>query len=88
MTVQIVDHQECADSYQQFADVTERMVCAAVDGGGKDACQGDSGGPLTAGDGTLVGIVSWGLGCGQDGYPGVYTDVSNLREWIRDNTGL
>jgi trypsin len=49
--------------------------------------KGDSGGPLTK-DGQLVGIVSWGLGCGEVGYPGVYTNVASVREWIRDQTGI
>ena len=63
------------------------MICAAVDGGGKDACEGDTGGPLVV-NGILVGIVSWGIGCGQPGFPGVYTDVAALRSFVTDQTGV
>jgi secreted trypsin-like serine protease len=57
----------------------------------KDACTGDSGGPLFTWINKkkyLIGIVSWGYGCGLDLYPGVYTKVNNYRRWIKQNTGV
>ena len=56
----------------------------------RDACQGDSGGPLVfkrgpSGEGLfeLVGIVSWGNGCGTR--PGVYNRVTHMLSWIAEN---
>jgi len=85
VTVSIVPRQTCEDNYGPDA-ITARMICAADLG--KDSCQGDSGGPLVYSDaeatklGSLVGIVSWGYGCAEPEYPGVYTSVPDLYKWI------
>jgi secreted trypsin-like serine protease len=48
-----------------------------------DACYGDSGGPLYNSETLqLLGIISWGKGCGFKGWPGVYTNVTYFYDWI------
>ncbi len=85
--VPIVTHEELEAAY---GDVPESQIGAGYLGeGGKDACQGDSGGPLTvrSDDGDeelLAGIVSWGRGCAQADYPGVYEGVEDHYDWIRE----
>ncbi|MFC9733509.1 serine protease [Streptomyces roseolus] len=77
--VQVLPDGACEQAYPGgFGGVSyrkESMLCAGDPQGGRDACQGDSGGPLVA-RGVLVGLVSWGSGCGQAENPGVYTRVS------------
>lgn len=81
----IVGNAKCNASY--YGRIKEGMVCAVLVPGGKDACTGDSGGPLTL-DGLLTGVVSWGWGCAQKGYPGVYTRVSHYVNWISETISL
>ncbi len=72
------------DAYN--GEVTHNMLCAGKVKGGGDACKGDSGGPATAVSGgtrRLIGIVSWGKGCGRPKRYGVYTAVGKFEAWIR-----
>lgn len=87
--VRVLADALCERAYPGSADGTfdaATMLCAGVTGGGKDACQGDSGGPLIA-HGRLVGLVSWGTGCGEAARPGVYTRVAGVLPLIRAHGG-
>ncbi|XP_066929537.1 trypsin delta-like [Clytia hemisphaerica] len=85
--VNIVSRERCQASFED-AIITQNMMCAAASG--TDACQGDSGGPMVLNQRDangidqfyLAGIISWGRGCARPDFPGVYTNVANLRGWI------
>lgn len=80
----------CVDRYEEEGEPIfgATQVCAGRDAGRVDACYGDSGGPLVApvGDGwRLVGVVSWGAGCGRPRRPTVYTEVAAFAGWLADH---
>ncbi|XP_033151476.1 phenoloxidase-activating factor 2 [Drosophila mauritiana] len=68
----------------------ENIICA----GGemrRDACTGDGGSALFCSIGgensgvyEQAGIVSWGIGCGQQSIPATYTEVSKFTNWIAE----
>merc|ERR1712071_154297 len=84
--VDIIPNDICNTAYEDSDGVTENMICAAREG--KDSCRGDSGGPLiikgasSYEEDIQVGIVSWGRGCAQPGFPGVYVRVSAFYDFI------
>jgi secreted trypsin-like serine protease len=86
-TVPTVPDSKCAAEYRKAGVklVADDSICAGR--GGVDTCQGDSGGPMVRRDANgqwlQVGIVSWGLGCAREGYPGVYSQVSTFRTAIK-----
>ncbi|XP_066989119.1 phenoloxidase-activating factor 2-like isoform X2 [Macrobrachium rosenbergii] len=64
---------------------SKAFVCA---GGvpGKDACTGDGGSPLvcrTSRGWTVTGLVAWGIRCAEAEVPGVYVNVANYVNFIR-----
>merc|ERR1712223_509370 len=88
----VVSNYECQNKLQSTRlgrkfKLHDSFICA---GGvnGKDTCKGDGGSPLVCPSkydpDTYVqaGMVAWGIGCGEDGTPGVYASVSKALCWI------
>jgi trypsin len=79
-----VSNDQCNNLYGQGSIQGDVMICAGVTNGGKDSCQGDSGGPLfDEATRKQVGVVSWGIGCADRRYPGVYSRLSGAEDWIK-----
>ncbi|XP_051923165.1 tissue-type plasminogen activator isoform X1 [Hippocampus zosterae] len=85
--VRLWPRERCVPAVLSGRTVTANMLCAGDTRGLDDACKGDSGGPLVCRNNdkmTLMGVVSWGDGCGQRDKPGVYTRVTRYIDWIHN----
>jgi secreted trypsin-like serine protease len=94
--VGVIDLAECKAAYEAFGEaisanftISQTEICAGVPEGAKDSCYGDSGGPLVvpadnARGYMQVGVVSWGIQCGNPALPGVYGRISQFYDWVKD----
>ena len=91
--VPVISSEQCFEDF--YGDrIQDDMICGGYAAGGVDACQGDSGSSMTIdrtiknGNGTstsstvIMGVVSWGVGCGRTDSPGVYSSVAYHYDWI------
>ena len=85
----VMSNGECEHNLRRtrlgpYYQLHQGFMCAGGERG-KDACEGDGGSPLVCevnGSWKVAGLVSWGIGCGQPGIPGVYANVAHYRHWI------
>ena len=87
VSIPVLSLATCRGLDSAYEDLSADQICAGeLDQGGHDSCWGDSGGPLVSapelGTPSLLGVVSWGLGCAQKSQPGIYTRVAAYRSWI------
>ena len=89
--LQVKPQADCRDKVSGAASrggLGSGVICAGAGANeSKDSCSGDSGGPMTRTQGrerVLVGLVSWGVGCGIKGRPGLYANVTEpaIQKWI------
>lgn len=88
--VPVINNSLCETMYRDAGYqevIPEIFICAGWRKGGFDSCEGDSGGPLVIQRPRdkrwiLAGVISWGIGCAEPNQPGVYTRISQFREWI------
>ncbi|XP_030559163.1 serine protease 7 [Drosophila novamexicana] len=84
LDVPVADPNYCAEKFAtRRINVISSQLCAGGDFS-RDSCDGDSGGPLMRYREAwyLEGVVSFGNRCGLEGWPGVYTRVSEYIDWI------
>ncbi|KAF2976145.1 hypothetical protein EK904_004872, partial [Melospiza melodia maxima] len=86
--VAILPSSLCNSSAGYAGLMNDKALCAGAWAGGTDTCQGDSGGPLVCYHPDtdkyyLIGIASFGVGCGRPRYPGIYVRLSQYRKWIK-----
>uniref|UniRef100_A0A6G1SAF1 Serine protease 42 n=1 Tax=Aceria tosichella TaxID=561515 RepID=A0A6G1SAF1_9ACAR len=88
----VVSHQDCEQALKhqtklgRYFRLHQGNICAGGEQG-KDACEGDGGGGLycvepQSGLVKAVGLVSWGVGCGQRGVPGVFVSMAHYSRWM------
>ncbi|XP_017489053.1 PREDICTED: serine proteinase stubble, partial [Rhagoletis zephyria] len=90
VAVPVINNTICESMYRVagfIEHIPHIFICAGWKKGGYDSCEGDSGGPMVLQREDdkrfqLGGVISWGIGCAEANQPGVYTRISEFRDWI------
>lgn len=94
INVPVVGHQKCQNKLRStrlgnFFSLDTSFMCAGGEPN-KDTCKGDGGSPLVCSYPNnpnkyfQAGIVAWGIGCGENGVPGVYANIVYASDWIKN----
>ncbi|XP_049309716.1 trypsin-like [Bactrocera dorsalis] len=77
----VIGTSECGSGDYKYSEdeILSSMLCGLATNA--NACGALPGSPLIA-NSQLVGLVSWGYGCGNKGNPAVFTDIPSLASWI------
>ena len=89
-TVPLVSREVC-NAPGSYDFIREGQLCAGFIQGGVDSCLGDSGGPLLTtvnGRPELIGVTSFGRGCAEPHFYGIYTSVASYLPWIGEHVAV
>ena len=84
-----IEHCLAQGSLHNPQQITSSMMCAESmnEQNRSDTCEGDSGSGLIIYNNffepVLLGLTSWGNGCAQQGYAGVYTRLAAFDDWLK-----
>ncbi|CAD7012582.1 trypsin-like [Ceratitis capitata] len=81
VNVSVLSAEECGSGDYKYSEdeILDSMLCGLATN--SQACGGLAGNPVVVNN-QLVGVVSWGYGCGNKGNPSVFANVAALRTWI------
>uniref|UniRef100_A0A8C6QLS5 Transmembrane (C-terminal) protease, serine 12 n=1 Tax=Nannospalax galili TaxID=1026970 RepID=A0A8C6QLS5_NANGA len=88
--VHFISRELCNSKMSYGGAVPNTSFCAGDEDGAFDTCRGDSGGPLMCylpefRRFFVMGITSFGHGCGRRHFPGIYSGPSFFQKWLTDH---
>ncbi|XP_048658684.1 transmembrane protease serine 12 [Marmota marmota marmota] len=88
--VHYISRTICNSEWSYRGVIPNTSFCAGDENGSFDTCRGDSGGPLMCylpehKQFFVMGITSYGHGCGRKHFPGVYSGPSFFQKWLTDH---
>ncbi|XP_036886871.1 transmembrane protease serine 12 [Sturnira hondurensis] len=88
--VHYISRNVCSSEMGYGSIIPVTSFCAGDKDGAFDTCRGDSGGPLMCylpehRRFFVMGVTSYGYGCGRKNFPGVYSGPSFFKTWLTDH---